>query len=693
MKPHPRTKSKSHLLLTLTATLLTWASTSSMVLAEDIIVHRFNTAATAANWTKWWGAAATTISHDANFDAAGNIASGSLKVVVDFNLATHGGDNQFAIRGALSGNGDLNALVVDASKYARVEFDLYCDPGTPMRPWGDYGGLDVGLVPTDFSQIWLTNYGVQVGWQHLSIPIDPAAGNLSSIGGLVFKMWSGDAGWGQTGTATFWLDNIKLIPIGFITDFDTDAYVAGGGFWNWWGGAARTVEWDSTKDADGDVASGAIKISVDFPGTGDNQYSQGMSLSGSGSYNSGVVIATPNFSRLEFDLLWDSASTLPVETLNDTGDPQGLGIGFASPTWGQTWAPNANQPRVVADGAWHTVSIPLDPSWPNIPGLVFKKWFGSGPTGSMVYWLDNVRFIPSSAAIPPPTMSLAKARKGLNLFASQPGGQYQRQGIQAVSADYVWWIGNPNPVTYSLTIVDTPPGPDFQTHVFLVPDGTGNAPDYSAPHAIMLDIRRQGESGGVALFRSKTNQPTGNSQMYNEGVLASLSDTTIAGTWSLRFVNDTNVTITGPTGVSTNFTMHPEAAALFMPLFNMYTIFGVQPNQAASIGGASVISRIRITNGDLTVVDDTFPEETLSADWENRLDSPQGLFVVTEEPAYWISWTLPDADFTLQQAHKLGDAFADSTLTPLLNGTRRHVLLRKPEVLDQSYFLLQKPAP
>ena len=66
------------------------------------------------------------------------------------------------------------------------------------------------------------------------------------------------------------------------------------------------------------------------------------------------------------------------------------------------------------------------------------------------------------------------------------------------------------------------------------------------------------------------------------------------------------------------------------------------------------------------------------------------MFVVTDQDSFWISWTLPDADFVLQEKHHLGDAFTASALTPILNGPTRHVLLRGPGVVDQTYYGLKK---
>ena len=58
--------------------------------------------------------------------------------------------------------------------------------------------------------------------------------------------------------------------------------------------------------------------------------------------------------------------------------------------------------------------------------------------------------------------------------------------------------------------------------------------------------------------------------------------------------------------------------------------------------------------------------------------------------AIWLSWTLPDADFVLQEKHTLNDAYAPSAVTPILNGATRHLLLHGPDLLDQTYYGLKK---
>ena len=684
------------------ATAFVMASTSSLSAASQIVKFRFNTASTVANWVQWWGSAPATNSFDAAMDFAANPASGAFKSTVGFDFAAHGGDNQFALRAALAGNGNLNGLVVDATTYDHLEFDIYWDASSPTRTNGDYGGLDVGLVPTDYSQVWFNNFAITNpgAWTHVTLPITTnLVGSLTNIGGVVLKMWAGNAANAMTGTATFWVDNLKLVPKTFISDFDDNSYLSG--IWSWWGGATHTATWDAARDAQNDTNSGSININVTY--TSGDQYAFGMSLTGARSYDNGITIHTPGYSSVEFDLLWDTNSTFAADFINTNGDPNGLGIGLATSGWGQTWPPNANQPRVVADGAWHHISVPLDPSWPDIPGFIFKKWFPSDPlyTGTLNFWIDNLSFTPSTAPLPPPSMTLRKASNGLNLFLAQPGQQYQRESIRSIPSDTIQWISNSDTVTYSITIADFPTTAGVQCHLFLVPDSAGShAPDYGDPNAIMLDIRGNAAGAGNATFRWKTNQPNANGQMYNssQGQVGTLNAGTVRGTWSLSFANNTNITVSGPGGVVTNWTMPPDAAALFYTTTpSMATYFGTQPNNPVSIGQNVGISEIKIMNGSTVVVDDHFntidPVQQVDPTlWTLDMDNTAGIFVVTNQPTYWLGWTLPDSGFALRAKPTLSAPGVDPGFTPILNGVFRLIELT-PDLLpnpQQSYFYLLK---
>lgn len=177
----------------------------------DIVVNSFDKADEVQNWSPWFGDLSPAIVFDGSKDAGNSTNSGSMKVTVKFNQVA-ADDNQFTIRGALGKDGNLETVTVDAAKYDSVQFDLNWATNSPVRASGDMGVLDVGLVPTDYSQIWLpeTHVAKKDGWQHLTLPIKPSTNSLENVGGIVLKMWADDPQWGLTGTATFWIDNVKL---------------------------------------------------------------------------------------------------------------------------------------------------------------------------------------------------------------------------------------------------------------------------------------------------------------------------------------------------------------------------------------------------------------------------------------------------------------------------------------------------
>src|SRR4051812_41129136 len=123
--------------------------------------------------------------------------------------------------------------------------------------------------------------------------------------------------------------------------------------WKWWGGAAIVREW-TTNDANNNPNSGSMKMTVTWPtGSGaDYQYSVGLPLSGGGNYDTSVKLTAINYTNMEFDLLWDTNSTMPIQNHMVGGDPNGFGFGYVATQYGQTWVPNANQPVLTNLGVW-----------------------------------------------------------------------------------------------------------------------------------------------------------------------------------------------------------------------------------------------------------------------------------------------------------------------------------------------------
>ena len=472
--------------------------------------------------------------------------------------------------------------------------------------------------------------------------------------------------------------------ISFATNsaFATNASV---GTWHWWGGAT-TVQEFSSYDVANDPTSGSLKMTVSWPtGSGaDYQYSVGMNLSGAqNSYDGSVQISPVLFTNVEFDVLWDTNSTINITNHMTGGDPNGFGLGVANSGWGQNWVPNPNEPVLINDGQWHHVNIPLNPAWSPIPGLIYKKWtpYNAANEGTTsIFYIDNITFGTNAhPAIPRPTLKFAQATKGLNII---PAGanQYQRNGIRSADADLLGtqWYGNPNPVTYSVNIAEFPNGtkyPGYQAHIFLSTDGSTTEPDWNNANVIFVQFQQNGSGGGVCNFRFKTNSPNSNGQgtsgFFGTGAIMSKTWPSVFGTWNVTFTNNSHITVVGPDGTGTNFDMGADAAAFFQSFTpSMATYFGTQPNNADNIGQRTVFSRIKITDGANTVVDDSFPvaDPNFEVDlnhWSQQCDSPTAVSLkVVDQAAYWLDWNKPDNLLTsLQISSNLVSGWVDSTLT------------------------------
>lgn len=487
--------------------------------------------------------------------------------------------------------------------------------------------------------------------------------------------------------------------------------------WQWWGGCTTVREW-ATNDVADDPNSGSLKLSITWPveaGTGlDFQYSIGVPLSGVGNYDLGTTLTAINYTNMEFDILWDTnlstASVVDHMDGNNGGDPNGFGIGFVATQYGQTWAPNVDQPRVAGNGTWEHFSIPINPSWPVIPGIIFKKWRSNSNAGATnlagqtsVFYVDNIVFnFNTNVVIPPPDMTIEPANTGLNVMATG-GGQYQRNGVRSIPADAYQWYGNPDPMTYSVTLTEFPSGAaysGFQAHIYLSPDtGGGNGPDWDDPNVILVQFQENADGTGVCNFRFKTNAPASNGVLYDAGTIMQLIAPTVKGTWNVTFTNDHYITITGPGGVSTNFSMGPDAAAFFQTFTpSMGTYFGTVPGQPANLSQRAVFANIKVVNGAITIVDDSFPfafppDEIDLNLWIARNDGGAIALKVVDAPGqWWLHWTLPDPFAAgVQVSSNVLSDWIDTGL-PFRNANARHeVFVPSSTLLDYqnaAYFRL-----
>lgn len=480
----------------------------------------------------------------------------------------------------------------------------------------------------------------------------------------------------------------------------------------WWGAAPQTYEFDASVDANNNANSGSLKATIEFDVAaygGDNQFAV------VGAFPDNAVVDGSKYTNLVFSLRWASSS--PQRTGGDYGY---LEYGFRNQDFSQTWIGTRTILLSDAD-QWIEFRTPIDPATAKIEtltGIVLKIWSGNsgGLTGSSVFWLDNVMLLANTNAAPPPAPSLrlADAKPGLNLFASAPGQQYQRQSIRAQTADpegnphNFSWIGSASPVTYSLTVSGYPDATHsgFQTHLFLAPEaGMPYGPndtsiDWNTPNLIFFQIANNDDGTATGRFMYKTNQPSGNSMFWNTdpaagpvGTLGSISDASAIGTWTLKFANNTEVTVTTPSGTSTNLTLPSASADLFADPLHVY--FGVQPNQLGNIGQSASLSQLKISGGE-TPLEDSFTGETLDATkWQVVAADAAGIIPVAPSTKYWLTWLAPATGFVVQSSDVLSaGAWKDAGLSNVVQlGTSKAVLVPSANLPSPAtgYFRLIKP--
>jgi hypothetical protein len=449
----------------------------------------------------------------------------------------------------------------------------------------------------------------------------------------------------------------------------------------WWGLQIYNNQLDTTVNQTTTLApnvpgSGSLKCTADWTGTSGNgngapepQLMIYNGLSGS-TFNTSVEVSGYYYD-LDFDLMIDPGS---AKTANGDFGRIRAGVVLPGPSWSQVqlWEDPA-----YTNSGWRHIHAYIDPATPGIDSItgfyIYWPWQTDASNagaiqGLQTFWVDNIIFTTNlTKPLNPPTATLKPAPpapKGLHI-TSNGANQYDRNAIATTSGQS--WVDASGPVTFSMTISQYPNTnyPSYQSHIMLIPSpGTETAPDWNEPNGVFLDIQNQANGTAVANFRYKTNQAGGNSMFYGSGALGSVTSTNGGvGTWSMTFLNNTNVLLTSPDG-NTNTVSFPDEQAVKDAFTDpLIAYFGAQPNSTADIGQGIVLSNAKIT-GTATPVDDSFAGPTLdTSTWVLRATQPADVFIPVSDAAFILSWTLPDANFKLQVAPSLSGPWTDPGLT------------------------------
>lgn len=392
-----------------------------------------------------------------------------------------------------------------------------------------------------------------------------------------------------------------------------------------------------------------------------------------------------------------------------------ISSGYGYEEFGRPTIPGA------ASNGWVHLSVPIDHTVANIttvPGIAFDyNSYGGYPTNDFTFWIGHLVVHYSGAPPPPPTNYLSTVVPGLEQYADETP-TYNRQDIETspTGSANLTWYGQAKPVTYSWKIASWPSGAAGWTAAFnLTPDPQASQiysdPDWSATNDLWISIQANADGTVTAGIAYKTNEPAGNTQLFNpptqlvQGTVETngLTVPSAVGTWTLTFTSDTAMTLTAPNGSSTNVSLPANVAALYSGYVGAF--LNSSGETAQNVGQYMTYSAYNIT-GVATPVNENLTSGGLSAPFlqlisqnyyytGNYTTNPPDQQFVTSADAYWLHWTLPDAGFSPIVSTKLGnptnwnDLVATNTFT---SGGQRYTKLTKAEAAnpDQYYALIQR---
>lgn len=572
-------------------------------------------------------------------------------------------------------------VAFDTGGYFSVEFDMMVDPSSGTDSGGGYGNLQIVARDAAFSwdSMWVGAVGAPFNsYQHVKRAFNSAYG----LKAYLQLQLSGASAYSTN--LVVYIDNVVIRDgtppeEAVMHDFAWPESVTTG-ISSW--GSGVVVSHDTTVST-----NGALKFTANYAGTTNWQES--------------VVQLNPydwdpsKFTWLEFDLYVDAPTGLG-------GSYSGLNMFQISSSWGWTgigW----NDVTAANIGTWTHYKRPIS-SMTGSHGIIFQAGCGATSPATVTYYIDNIKvWKPAS----PPLLSAPEKDPGMNGAEVKivTTGQWERNAIVTPSAllTPLSWVGQ-TPMTYSLTITNFPDAtehPGFEAHIYLVNGDTvpGNelngSADWNANDIVILNVQNN-ENGSVNFALSwKTNSPASNPTNFP----ARLDNLPSAlGTWSVTFTNDYEGIISGPGGVSTNFTLPSDIPASNFSPANMFVQFGAHEGRSDTLndGQSTRFSHVLITNVSGTVIEDSFTGPGLTAANEWRTTSSTAVNWIPSGMAWWLTWTTPDDGYVMEVASSVAGPYSDAGVTyTISSGANRTGAVPAANLPagNSAFFRMSKPVP
>jgi hypothetical protein len=447
---------------------------------------------------------------------------------------------------------------------------------------------------------------------------------------------------------------------------------------------------------------GAGSLMVDNPFTNNNQNLFFGTFSNNAQYDFSQQVDLAPFDFIAFDVFVKpiNPNTGLIQQTSPSNDFGNLQVGVISGATVPTFFGPVTIPASASNG-WVHLSMPINHALgdqTHIAGIAFNyNNYNHYPTNDLVFWLGHLtmHYHPGQSNPPPQLLGFTKPAVGLNLTDTQvTGNQDDRYSVETATSTGYGFVDKPN-VTYSWDIKQYPTN-WYQQHLFIVNGNAGGrpgpydqAPDWNLANCIFITVQENSNGFGFMQFRYKTNEPGGNGMIYNtatnspngwpvEPVCQLSTSNSPLGTWSISFDHQTNVTLTGPHGETTNFVFDSASAALFADPAT--PVLGAQPSSPNVLGKTVILNSFSVTGNDTPFTDIFTNDAQLNTNyWAVLANDPNGVVLVPANAVYWVPWSLPDTGFGLQTNATLGIASNWNEVTYLSqvqpNQTNRAALL------------------
>jgi hypothetical protein len=482
------------------------------------------------------------------------------------------------------------------------------------------------------------------------------------------------------------------------TNFSGSGSVASWIYWFNIPGNNLAMTNDVSLDAGNSPTSGSLIYSVPWATASNTQDVIFGTFGNQGAYDTSVSGDMTSYNNINFFIRADP-STAPRKVGGINVDYGVINAGFFFPytfeSEGSVTIP------LSASNNWVHLSVPINPGSPRltgINGIAFSfASFGNSPPPypalqNSLFYLDNVQVQIGCGCGVLALGAPYKPVSGFNAIATSfgSGGQiFNREQIVTAADTGYTFFNQANP-TYSWNIKSFPSFSSnaWQAHFFIVDGAPGQfdqPADYNLADVLWFTVGSANATNPAAgasfNFRLKTNEPGGNGMLFNTisptdtvnnsngwpvEPIAVLTDPNGAlGTWSVSISGNTSITVTSPSGLSTNFSITPDQAALFADPVTL--ILGGQPNNQAGEGQAVVYSSFSASGVASPIADNFLADSSFSNIWVTTVASDtNGVVLVPTNAAFWVPWSLPDGGYVLRTKTDLGTPGNWTTLSPLI---------------------------